>query len=1511
MAGIAAPAAPTLIFPSSNTVNVGYAPPLKVRVSEPGSTNLTVRYYGRLAKSPAPDFTMVVMPDTQCYAAEINGGTKEMLIAQTEWVISNRVSRNVAYVAQLGDLVNNGDTPSYISQWYNATNAMYRLEAPAQTQLLDGMAYGVAVGNHEQSPNGDAVSGTTSNYNRYFGVSHFAGREYYAGHYGTNNNNHFDFFSSGGLDFVVLYFEYNTSPPAELLAWANQVLATNAHRRVIAITHYMGTATTPSSFSAQGAVIYNALKANTNLFLLLGGHVCGDGEGEGSRTDTYNGNVVRTLISDYQCRSKGGHGLMRLMEFSPSNSVVVVQTYSPWNGEYETDENSEFYFPYSMSPSVPSADSFVELHTESGVPSDALASFVWSELLPYHTYEWYVTVTDESNNITTSPTWTFTTASDVGARHDVAAGLLDVSQIPGFSGEDENTNCLVTRTFSVNDFRTGTFNRADYSVQVGPDGSQNSSQGVLLSCVTENGRNNYGTNLFATSAIQTNSSGIYRICTFASPNTNGATGTAYGYEYNMNVAGAWFPYSRWVGGYVRNNPGTNGGVWNLFTGSPGLVLGTHVVNVGIGLGVVDLTSLGIDSRTDGVLLVNHARDEANFALSQVNILNGTWNVFVKDNSAYTASEYEQDPFAFVFVPRTETAVVSGRFLADGTIDMYSGDTPLFTVTPLGTGRWELKITGRTPSEGALIISAEGGLTYNLDNIVSYEVNTNGDGWEIQSRDTPRNGLQTPNPWEPVVSFVYVPALRPGVAISPSTGLVTIESGATATCSVMLDTPPTAGVSIVLASSDPSEGTVLPTVLTFTTNDWHVPQTVTVRGVDDSLLDGNIPYYVTLTVSSADSNYNARPIAPLSVINLDNEPQLTLASNQVPYGVGMPGIVLDGQATLADPATPSYGGASLTVMLTTNANDDDRLAIRNIGTGGGQIGVSGNAVSYEGTVIGAFAGGVGATALVVTFNGAATPAAVQALLRAITFSNVSANPSLALRTVSIVLLKPDGITVAANTTVSLGLLRVARFQQGWDHGYGLYTSAADCELSAAEPDSPLTIGHSDNYAIWMDAPAVGSTDEGAQALLRFGNIAGNNLGQIPTNAMIVSAELRLMISPDISNSPGDGSPLYRMLVPWNPNTVTWNNAGFGDGGFQPNDVHARSSYDSFLGLTGGEGATGNGTISLGVTADVEAWVNGGQANYGWLMPGWQPPDAAAPRTDGTAFSACEWPYDQAQRPLLEVLWLPPNTAAAGFRQGVNGYTGAQDTRIRQGSANTTYATAAAIYNDWAATDVSEILIRFDDIVGTGAGQVPPGARIDAAVLEVSSSVSDAIGDGGQFFRLLQPWQDSTSTWNWWGNGIQTNGVEAAASPSLAAGSSDLTFKVQAAYHSFDLTPDVQAWTYGSSANYGWAILPWSGGSDAWGFASAEAAAESDRPRLRVFYTAPAAGDIILLPPLQTPTPIQVQFVGIVGTQCSVQRAGALGGPWTTLGPAIVGQDGTATFTDTSPLPQASFYRVKFP
>ena len=97
--------------------------------------------------------------------------------------------------------------------------------------------------------------------------------------------------------------------------------------------------------------------------------------------------------------------------------------------------------------------------------------------------------------------------------HDVAAGNLTVSQIPDYSGDD-NGNCSVALSLSVNDFRIGSKSRGDYNVQVGSDATDDSDLGVLISSVARMSRTQYGTNSYCTSAIETNSNGSYRITSY-------------------------------------------------------------------------------------------------------------------------------------------------------------------------------------------------------------------------------------------------------------------------------------------------------------------------------------------------------------------------------------------------------------------------------------------------------------------------------------------------------------------------------------------------------------------------------------------------------------------------------------------------------------------------------------------------------------------------------------------------------------------------------------------------------------------------------------------------------------------------------------------------------------------------------------------------------------------------------------------------------------------------------------
>lgn len=294
------------------------------------------------------DFSIAVIPDSQYYLAQAQlGGNFDMFKAQIDWIKKNQKKQNIAYVAHLGDVTENGDNPvTRRSEWYLAKTALYGLENPVS------IPYGLAIGNHDQYPNQHPVTGTTIFYNQYFGVKHFEGRPYYGGHYGNNNDSHYDLFSADGVNFITLFLEFDShnEDQTNLYAWANRILQENASRKAIIVSHSIlfynpvtGNNSQPAPFNAEGKAIYAALKGNANIFIMLCGHV-GD-NGEGYRTDTFNGHTIQSFLSDYQSRPGGGHGLMRLYKFSVKNNTISVRTFSPYTKEEETDADSQFTVP--------------------------------------------------------------------------------------------------------------------------------------------------------------------------------------------------------------------------------------------------------------------------------------------------------------------------------------------------------------------------------------------------------------------------------------------------------------------------------------------------------------------------------------------------------------------------------------------------------------------------------------------------------------------------------------------------------------------------------------------------------------------------------------------------------------------------------------------------------------------------------------------------------------------------------------------------------------------------------------------------------------------------------------------------------------------------------------------------------------------------------------------------------------------------------------------------------------
>lgn len=157
----------------------------------------------------------------------------------------------------------------------------------------------------------------------------------------------------------------------------------------------------------------------------------------------------------------------------------------------------------------------------------------------------------------------------------------------------------------------------------------------------------------------------------------------------------------------------------------------------------------------------------------------------------------------------------------------------------------------------------------------------------------------------------------------------------------------------------------------------------------------------------------------------NPPIVTVSGTPLAYTENSPATLIDPTATVTDSDSPNLNTGTLTANLSNTGTADDRLTIVNQGIAADQIGVSGTTVTYGGTPIGTFTGGVGTNPLVVTFNSAATPAIAQALLRNLAYSNVSDAPSTTNRTVSFVLADgANGISTAVNKTITVAAVNDA-------------------------------------------------------------------------------------------------------------------------------------------------------------------------------------------------------------------------------------------------------------------------------------------------------------------------------------------------------------------------------------------------------------------------------------------------------------------------------------------------------
>lgn len=408
------------------------------------------------------DFSMVHYTDTQYLtegAVEQETAEERAVWAQgyngvMDWIVDNADERKIAYVAHTGDITETNirafppeREEQVIGEFEFASQAQARIDAA-------GIPNGVVAGNHDNQSGTDATL-----YNEYFGPDRYEAlsEDWEDASYGGvmepgSNENHYDLFSAGGLDFVVVGLSYGvTRDEAE---WAASIFDRYSDRNGILLTHdYLEPSASPDGRGANfggsdGPLLYNLLvKDNPNVFMVLAGHRHGVGTNVRPPVVGDIGGGVVELLADYQFYtvSAGQLGLteiggydpadqlqfgasfFRMLQFDVDRGEVSIDTYSPLLGEfgateYDTEHRyngleDNMVLPVDLTSrttsfsteSVVLYDPVREIGRDT-VTSGEVASVRWSGLKPDRTYAWFVTARTPGGGTTTASPAYFTTA---------------------------------------------------------------------------------------------------------------------------------------------------------------------------------------------------------------------------------------------------------------------------------------------------------------------------------------------------------------------------------------------------------------------------------------------------------------------------------------------------------------------------------------------------------------------------------------------------------------------------------------------------------------------------------------------------------------------------------------------------------------------------------------------------------------------------------------------------------------------------------------------------------------------------------------------------------------------------------------------------------------------------------------------------------------------------------------------------------------------------------------------
>ena len=229
----------------------------------------------------------------------------------------------------------------------------------------------------------------------------------------------------------------------------------------------------------------------------------------------------------------------------------------------------------------------------------------------------------------------------------------------------------------------------------------------------------------------------------------------------------------------------------------------------------------------------------------------------------------------------------------GPIPSLATNTPTATLSPLtltvpeaGSAAYTVKLDAAptvdvtvTPSSGDVSVAtvSPANLTFTTDNYGTPQAVTvtgvNDDVDNATDRETTVTHAAAGGGYDGValasVTVTVTDDDSAGVTVS-GTALTVGEAGGRATYTVKLDTQPNGSVTVTPTSGNATVAIVSPGQLTFTTDNYATPQTVTVTGVDDAVDNASDRRATTVTHEAAGGGYDGVAVASVTVTATDDD-----------------------------------------------------------------------------------------------------------------------------------------------------------------------------------------------------------------------------------------------------------------------------------------------------------------------------------------------------------------------------------------------------------------------------------------------------------------------------------------------------------------------------------------------------------------------------------------------------------------------------------------------------------------